>query len=198
MAIPVNWLLCYTLPMARNWKVLFLSLLALTACSDAQRLQPQPQKDVSKMEVDEKGLSLAKATLTTAYGPLTIRFYPEKAPQTVARIAELIQNKFYDGLTFHRVVPNFVVQGGDPSGTGSGGSGQNLPAEFNDIPHIKGTVAMARKQDPGSGDCQFYIALSRLEHLDGQYTVFGQVVEGLEVVDQIRQGDKIVSFTLDK
>ena len=151
------------------------------------------------MKVDSQGLSLAGAVLQTAHGAITIRFYPEKAPKTVARITSLIQSKFYDGLTFHRVVPDFVVQGGDPKGTGTGGSGQKLQAEFNDIPHIKGTVAMARRGDDiHSADSQFYIALKRLQDLDRQYTVFGQVTEGLEVVEQIQQGDKMISFTLQE
>ena len=157
---------------------------------------PSAQKESGQMAVDDQGLSQLKAILQTTHGSFTIQFYPRKAPVTVARIISLIQAEFYNGITFHRVVPNFVVQGGDPDGTGIGGSGQTLPAEFNDIPHIKGTVAMARKQEPNSADSQFYIALSRLENLDGQYTVFGQVTKGLEVVDKIRKGDKIISFRI--
>ena len=149
------------------------------------------------MQVDSQGLSIQKAVLKTTHGEITMGFYPKKAPKTVERITSLIKDKFYDGLVFHRVVPNFVVQGGDPQGTGIGGTGQKLPAEFNDMPHVKGAVAMARKgNDINSADSQFYIALGRLQHLDGQYTVFGQVTEGLEVVDKIRQGDKILSFSL--
>ena len=145
-----------------------------------------------------KGPNQLKAVLQTSHGPITIQFYPKKAPKTVSRITHLIQSKFYDGVTFHRVIPNFVVQGGDPTGTGSGGSGKTLPAEFNDIPHTKGAVAMARKSGLDTADSQFYIALSRLKHLDGKYTVFGQVTEGLEVVDKIRKGDKIISFKINQ
>lgn len=179
------------------WKILFLGLqmILFVSCFN-QKASSQP--GTVQMKVDEQGLSRAKAILQTAHGSITIRFYPKKAPQTVARIMALIESKFYDGLIFHRVVPNFVVQGGDPTGVGTNGSGQTLSAEFNDIPHVKGTVAMARKQDPDSADSQFYIALSRLEHLDGKYTVFGQVTEGLEVIDKIRKGDKMVSFKIDR
>ena len=185
--------------MLQTWKIVLFcfQLVFLTACSTKKApTPPKSQQETLKMEVDAQGLSKVKAILKTVHGEITIKFYPQKAPITVARITELIQSKFYNGVTFHRVVPNFVVQGGDPSGTGSNGSGQTLPAEFNDIPHVKGAVAMARKRDTNSADSQFYIALSRLKHLDGKYTVFGQVTEGLEVVDRIRKGDKMISFTI--
>ena len=128
---------------------------------------------------------------------LSFKFYPTKAPNTVNRIVELIKSGFYDGLTFHRVVPNFVAQGGDPTGTGTGGSGKKLKAEFNDIQHIRGTVAMARASEPDSADSQFYLALTTLPHLDGNYTVFGQVVEGLELLDKIKVGDKMLSVVVE-
>lgn len=134
-------------------------------------------------------------TIETAYGNVDIELYPQDAPKTVARILELAKKGFYDGLTFHRVVPNFVVQGGDPRGDGTGGSGQNLPAEFNSREHVEGTVAMARAQDPNSADSQFYIALARLPHLDKNYTVFGQVVKGMDAVKKIKVGDKMIKVT---
>jgi len=136
--------------------------------------------------------------IETAYGPVTIQTYPDVAPKTVARITELIRQGFYDGLTFHRVVPGFVVQGGDPTGTGRGGSGQNIPAEFNDHKHVAGTVAMARAQDPDSADSQFYISLGRSPHLDGKYTVFGQVTSGMDAVRRIRVGDKMERVTVQE
>jgi cyclophilin family peptidyl-prolyl cis-trans isomerase len=145
---------------------------------------------------DAEGMSKAIATVNTTKGTFKFRFFPEKAPQTSKRIAQLIQEGFYDGLTFHRVVPSFVVQGGDPTGTGAGGSGQNLPAEFNDIRHVRGSVAMARAQDPDSADSQFYVSLGTHPHLDHKYTVFGYVVEGMEVVEQISQGDKMETITV--
>ena len=116
----------------------------------------------------------------------------------MTRIIELVNKAFYDGIKFHRVVPNFVIQAGDPSGTGTGGSGKNLKAEFNDLQHIKGTVAMARTSDPDSADSQFYIALTTLSHLDRKYTVFGQVVEGLDVIDKIEQNDVIISMAFKR
>src|SRR5690606_13558453 len=105
------------------------------------------------------GLSRAVAAIRTEHGVIRFRFYSEDAPNTVKRIVELINQGFYDGLKFHRVIPGFVVQGGDPQGIGVGGSGQNLKAEFNQRKHVEGTVAMARAADPDSADSQFYIAL---------------------------------------
>ena len=163
--------------------------------------QPKPPSETQKitaqdLKTDKNGLSQAEATLKTVHGDIVFKFYPHQAPQTVARIIELIQQNFYNGLKFHRVVPNFVIQGGDPDGTGMGGSGQKLKAEFNKLQHIKGTVAMARAQDPDSADSQFYIALATLPHLDNNYTIFGQVVRGLDILTKISQGDEIISLSL--
>ena len=139
------------------------------------------------------------AILTTPKGEIHIKFLPNKAPETVLRIKKLISDKFYHGIQFHRVVPNFVIQAGDPTGTGVGGSGKKIKAEFNDEIHTKGTVAMARLgHDVDSADSQFYIALSTLPHLDKKYTVFGKVIKGLNVLDEIKKGDKIISFDLKK
>ena len=148
------------------------------------------------MNVDSNGLSKTSVVVKTIHGEIVFKFYPKKAPETVKRISELIKQKFYDGLIFHRVVPGFVVQGGDPEGTGRGGSGKNLKAEFSDVKHVLGTVAMARSSDPDSADSQFYIALGTHPHLDKQYTVFGQVTSGIEKLGKITQGDKILSMTI--
>ncbi len=133
--------------------------------------------------------------IETKYGTIEAELYPEDAPKTVARIKELAQKGFYNGLVFHRVVPGFVVQGGDPTGTGMGGSGQKLPAEFNNREHVEGSLAMARAQDPNSADSQFYISLGRHPHLDHNYTVFGKVIKGMDAVKQIQQGDKMDKVT---
>ncbi len=180
--------------------VIILSLVLLTSCFSKQSpnsvQQPQSKIKLSNIETDEKGMSLLEAVIKTKYGNITFKFYPKKAPATTKRIIQLIQEGFYNGLTFHRVIPGFVAQGGDPTGTGSGGSGQKIKAEFNDLQHIEGTIAMARAQDPNSADSQFYIALNRLPHLDGKYTIFGQVTKGLDLIHKIKQGDKIISITL--
>lgn len=138
------------------------------------------------------------------HGRVVIEMRPDLAPDHVARIKELVRQGFYDGLVFHRVIDDFMAQGGDPTGTGSGGSGQKLEAEFSDAKHLRGTVSMARTNDPDSADSQFFICLAAAPWLDGQYTVWGQVVDGMDAVDQIKKGkgqggivqdpDKIVSM----
>jgi len=122
-------------------------------------------------------------------GVVKIRLRPDLAPRHVARIKELIAKGFYDGLTFHRVIDGFMAQTGDPKGDGTGGSGQNLAAEFSSAPHLRGTVSMARAMNPDSADSQFFIVLAPAPHLDGQYTVWGEVVEGMNFVDNIKKGD---------
>ena len=122
-------------------------------------------------------------------GRVVIAMRPEIAPNHVARIKELTRQGFYDGVPFHRVIEGFMAQTGDPTGTGTGGSGQKLKAEFSGAPHLRGTVSMARAADPDSADSQFFIVLDPAPHLDGQYTVWGKVVEGMEAVEQIRKGD---------
>jgi peptidyl-prolyl cis-trans isomerase B (cyclophilin B) len=126
-------------------------------------------------------------------GEIRIEFFPEDAPKTVENFVTLAKKGFYNGLTFHRVVPSFVVQGGDPSGNGTGGPGYTIKAEFNRQKHVRGSVAMARSQHPDSAGSQFYITYGVQPHLDGSYTVFGHVVSGIEHVDGIKQGDRMTS-----
>ena len=121
-------------------------------------------------------------------GRVVIQMRPDLAPNHVSRIKELVREGFYDGVVFHRVIEGFMAQGGDPTGTGTGGSGQNLDAEFSDANHVRGTLSMARAQNPNSADSQFFICFADVPHLDGQYTVWGQVVEGMEFVDKIKRG----------
>jgi peptidylprolyl isomerase/peptidyl-prolyl cis-trans isomerase B (cyclophilin B) len=129
-------------------------------------------------------------------GEVRLEFYPEDAPKTVENFVTLAKKGFYNGLNFHRVVPDFVVQGGCPKGNGTGGPGYQIKAEFNKQKHVRGTLAMARSQDPDSAGSQFYICYGTTPHLDGQYTVFGRVVSGMEHVDRIKQGDKMTSVTI--
>lgn len=121
-------------------------------------------------------------------GRVVIQMLPDVAPNHVARIKELVREGFYDGIVFHRVIDGFMAQTGDPTGTGSGGSGQNLKAEFSKVPHVRGTVSMARAQSPDSGDSQFFIVFQPASHLNGQYTAWGQVVSGMEHIDAIKKG----------
>ncbi|MBV8060965.1 MAG: peptidylprolyl isomerase [Alphaproteobacteria bacterium] len=121
-------------------------------------------------------------------GRVIIQLRPDLAPNHVARIKELARQGFYNGLSFHRVIPGFLAQTGDPRGDGTGGSGKRLKAEFSDAPHVRGTVSMARAMDPNSADSQFFICFAPASYLDHQYTVFGEVIEGMEFVDKIKAG----------
>jgi peptidylprolyl isomerase len=143
--------------------------------------------------------------LELSSGRVVIKLRPDLAPKHVARIKELVRKKFYDGIVFHRVIDGFMAQTGDPTGTGMGGSGQNLAAEFTQTAFVRGTLGMARAQDPNSADSQFFICFAPAPFLNGKYTVFGEVVSGMEFVDKIKKGnaadngsvsnpDKIVSL----
>jgi peptidylprolyl isomerase len=138
--------------------------------------------------------------IETTRGPVTVELRPDLAPKHVARIKELARQGFYDGVMFHRVIDGFMAQTGDPTGTGRGGSGQKLQAEFSREPHTRGAVSMARAQSSDSGDSQFFICFDDATFLDGKYTVWGRVTRGMENVDKITRGeppanpDKIVSM----
>ena len=125
-----------------------------------------------------------------------LEFFPQDAPKSVENFVTLAKKGFYNGLTFHRVVPGFVVQGGCPKGNGTGGPGYTIPAEFNKNKHVRGSLAMARSQHPDSAGSQFYITYGAQPHLDNNYTVFGKVTSGMEHVDRIRQGDRMTSIAV--
>jgi peptidylprolyl isomerase len=129
--------------------------------------------------------------LEITHGPVVIEMLPAVAPGHVARIKELAREGFYDGVVFHRVIDGFMAQTGDPTGTGMGGSGKKLKAEFNATPHQRGVVSMARAQDPNSGDSQFFICFDDATFLDRQYTAWGRVIEGMDNVDKIKRGEPV-------
>ena len=129
-------------------------------------------------------------------GRVVIQMRPDLAPNHVKRIKELVRRGFYDGLTFHRVIDGFMAQGGDPSGTGAGGTGEKLKAEFSAEHHVRGMVSMARSGSPDSADCQFFIMLGDNPGLDGKYTIWGQVTSGMEYVDAIKKGDSAKNGTV--
>lgn len=133
--------------------------------------------------------------LDLEFGRVEILMRPDVAPKHVARIRELARAGFYDGTVFHRVIDGFMAQGGDPEGNGLGGSGQHIEAEFNSLPHLRGTVSMARATDPNSADSQFFICLDRSTFLDNQYTAWGRVIKGMEFVDMIEKGEPPVNPT---
>ena len=140
-----------------------------------------------------------RAIIDTRFGEMEIEFFADKAPGHVKNFVDLAQKKFYDGTTFHRVIPGFMIQGGDPntrdkkgprSNHGTGGPGYKIKAEFNDTPHKRGIVSMARAQDPDSAGSQFFIVVKDSGFLDRQYTAFGRVVRGMEVADQIVSAER--------
>jgi peptidylprolyl isomerase len=131
--------------------------------------------------------------LETSKGPVTILMRPDLAPQHVSRIKELVRDGFYDGIVFHRVIDGFMAQTGCPHGTGTGGSGKKLKAEFSKAKHVRGTVSMARAQNPDSGDSQFFICFADAPFLNGQYSVWGEVTAGMENVDKIKRGEPVAN-----
>jgi cyclophilin family peptidyl-prolyl cis-trans isomerase len=158
--------------------------------ADAATAAKAKAKPETKVSAEKGGDDVA--VLKTSLGTIVFKFYEKDAPKHVANFKKLASSGFYDGTTFHRVIPGFMIQGGDPnskdadrSNDGLGGSGTNVPAEFNANKHLRGTVSMARAQDPNSASSQFFICVKPTPFLDGQYSVFGQVLEGMDVVDKI-------------
>jgi peptidyl-prolyl cis-trans isomerase B (cyclophilin B) len=156
----------------------------------AQAAKPaEPQKGSARVT------QTAEITMEKG-GVIKIEFFPDDAPKTVENFVTLAKKGFYDGLTFHRIEPGFVIQGGDPKGDGTGGPGYKVKAEFNKNQHVRGAVAMARSNDPDSAGSQFYIVLAPAHFLDGKYTVFGKVVSGMNIVDNVKKGDKMKSVKI--
>ncbi|MBS0235855.1 MAG: peptidylprolyl isomerase [Proteobacteria bacterium] len=186
------------------------SILAMSFCAavfsaaNAEAATPTSENGSKTSTADPNNIVI----MELKSGTVTIELYPKSAPEHVNRIRTLVQQGFYDGVVFHRVIDGFMVQTGDPTGTGMGGSSlPNLKAEFNNTHHSKGVVSMARSADPNSANSQFFIMLGDAPHLDGQYTAFGKVISGMEYVDQIKKGstanngkvenpDKIISMKI--
>lgn len=169
----------------RRWGAAVVPGLVAALLAGPGAVEAQPRMNPVAVIVMDKG------------GEIRIELFPGDAPKTVESFTALARRGFYDGLAFHRVVPGFVVQGGDPKGDGTGGPGYTLTAEFNARKHVRGTVAMARAQHPDSAGSQFYICFAPQPHLDGQYTIFGQVVAGMEVVDRIGRGDRMRTIRIE-
>jgi len=169
-----------------------IAILCIGGAALAQYAVPQLKTyEVSKDEV--KKLASTRAVIETKFGNITIRFFPDVAPQHVKNFVELAKNGTYDKTVFHRVIPGFMIQGGDPLSKdparrpafGTGNPGHRIKAEFNSRQHKRGTLSMARSQDPDSAGSQFFICVKDTPFLDGQYTVFGEVVSGMDAVDAI-------------
>lgn len=176
------------------WILLVVCLGALlSGCSSetTQKVEVQPMESHPIVTMNIKD-----------YGTVTLELYPEKAPNTVNNFVTLANSGFYDGLTFHRIIEGFMIQGGDPEGIGTGGPGYTIPGEFasngyteNDLQHNKGVISMARSQDPDSAGSQFFIMSADSPHLDGDYAAFGEVTSGIEIIEQI---EKVETGTMDK
>lgn len=170
-------------------KVLTL-LVMLAFFAGIPAYSEQPTKKFTAQEI--KKMSTTKAIIETKFGNITLKFFPEVAPGHVKNFIDLAKKGFYDGTTFHRVIPGFMIQGGDPiskdpkaRGVGTGGPGYSIKAEFNDKPHKRGTLSMARSANPDSAGSQFFICVADARFLDKQYSVFGEVESGMEAVDKI-------------
>lgn len=193
----------------RKIMMLMLAIAGVVACQGTPTQQSNQPKETSvtqKTVTEPKSATVdaAKkytAVIKTARGDIVVELYPREAPLSVTNFKQLADAGFYSGLTFHRVEPGFVIQGGDPQGTGSGGPGYTVPAEIG-LPHKKGALAWARTGDQVNPDrrssgSQFYITLEPTPMLDGKYTVFGQTLSGMDVVEAIKRGDKIESVTVN-
>lgn len=159
----------------------------MEATAQVQSPNPAPKPE-SAAPVDSAN---PQVVMETDSGTIVLELFPKEAPVTVENFLKLVNKKFYDGLIFHRVIPGFMIQGGDPKGDGSGGPGWTIKGEFGVRKHLRGTLSMARRSDPNSAGSQFFICVAAAPHLDGQYAAFGQVLSGIEAVD------KIVSVTRD-
>jgi len=179
------------------------ALILIAGCGakkESQQMEQKSQKAATEQESSAPEQSQSSpgetanevAIIDTKFGKIILEFYPDVAPGHVANFKKLARDGFYDGCTFHRVIPNFMIQGGDPnskdadrSNDGLGGPGYTINAEFNKRQHLRGILSMARTPDPNSAGSQFFICVADIPHLDGQYTVFGKVIKGMDVVDQI-------------
>lgn len=181
------------MPLLLTLATLTFAPVALQAPALASDLKQVEKAAGHKVEVG------STVNFTTTKGKFSVVLFPKEAPETVKNFEKLVKSKYYDGLTFHRVIPGFVAQGGDPKGDGTGGPGWSIPDELNStLKHLDGSLAMAKSSAPNSAGSQFYFCLGAQPHLDTRYTVFGQVVSGLDVVHKLTVGDKMLKVQLAK
>ncbi|HEY6001146.1 MAG TPA: peptidylprolyl isomerase [bacterium] len=165
---------------------LLLAAALLTVGATMAFAAPKVEKPTPPTKEELAKYEKARATITTKFGKIVVKFFPDVAPIHVKNFITLAEAGFYDGTPFHRVIPGFMIQGGDPSGNGTGGPGYTIPAEFSKVKkHTAGILSMARTNDPNSAGSQFFIMVAAAPYLDGQYSIFGEVVEGLDVVNKI-------------
>ncbi len=179
--------------------VLALVVLVSSGCSTSSSREPGGGEVGRYSAPPPMAIDTAKtyrATIATAKGDIVVTLDAKAAPRTVNNFVFLARDRFYDGLSFHRVEPGFVIQGGDPNGDGTGGPGYRIADEASGLPHVDGAIAMAKSAAPDSAGSQFYITLGAQPDLDGRYTVFGKVTSGRDVVGQIAKGDLITRITV--
>jgi peptidyl-prolyl cis-trans isomerase B (cyclophilin B) len=165
---------------------LLLTAALLTVGATMAFAAPKVTKPTPPTKEELAKYEKARATIETKFGKIVVKFFPDSAPMHVKNFISLAEAGFYNGTTFHRVIPGFMIQGGDPSGNGTGGPGYTIPAEFSKTrKHVPGILSMARTNDPNSAGSQFFIMAAAYPSLDGQYSIFGEVVEGLDVVNKI-------------
>jgi peptidyl-prolyl cis-trans isomerase B (cyclophilin B) len=177
--------------------VLVAGLLITLFLTGVIKMPSQPAKSYNSpipmvIDVNKKYTAVIK----TAKGDLTLELYPQDAPVTVNNFVSLARKGFYNGLTFHRVIPGFMAQGGDPTGTGSGGPGYTIPDEISQRKHVTGALSMAKTAQPNTGGSQFFICYAPQPHLDGIHTVFGQLTQGMDVLKQLVNGDKMTEVII--
>ena len=173
-------------------KAILITLVLLCAVGYVHNVFSFETRSKKFTQKEVKAMTETKATIETKFGNITLQFFPKVAPNHVNNFIELAEKGFYNGTIFHRVIPGFMIQGGDPNSKkedksthGTGGPGYSVKAEFNNTSHKRGVLAMARSADPDSAGSQFFICVSNAPHLDGQYTAFGEVTSGIDVVDEI-------------
>ena len=169
---------------AYQMKKVFYVLVVFCVCTYAAAVSAEV-KTITVTKEEVKRMAATKAVIETKFGNMTLKFFPDVAPGHVKNFLDLAKSGFYDKTIFHRVIPGFMIQGGDPNGNGTGGPGYNIKAEFNEKPHKRGILSMARTGDPNGAGSQFFICVKDSLFLDRQYTVFGEVVSGMEVADKI-------------
>lgn len=190
--VPPRTLLC-------SFRVALGLLVGLGGCAaNAPVTSTSSSAKPAKKVAASKSTGVQVVRIRTEQGVIRLALFKQYAPKTVANFVSLIQKGYYRNLLFHRVVPGVLIQGGDPKGDGTGGPGYTIKAEFNKRSHTVGAVAMARTQDPNSAGSQFYICIKPLQQLDGQYTVFGQVYEGMDVVGMVQKGDHMIEVTVER
>jgi peptidyl-prolyl cis-trans isomerase B (cyclophilin B) len=187
----------------KNKPLILVMMALLVGCSSATPKNKNVSTTISETKgiinygIENKMSDKSKVVVETNKGKIELELFTEKAPITTANFTKLVESNFYNGLTFHRYVPGFVIQGGDPKGNGTGGSSEKIKLEIHpDLKHGVGALAMARSQHPDSASSQFYITLAPQAMLDGQYAVFGKVTSGMDVVQSLREGDKMNKISI--